>query len=143
MLGKTGAEIIWYAHFTSDGEGEPGLSPTITVYKDDDATPEVDAAAMTELGDGLYYHKQTPTDAGVRVAVAKTASTDVDQRHIPAVMLIGKAGVDHLDATISSRATTAELEDIKGENWSPPSDTLEGIREAVANVPAQRRTQEI
>ncbi|MFO7897530.1 MAG: hypothetical protein R6V58_00545 [Planctomycetota bacterium] len=161
MIEQAGVEILWYAHFTQDGEGKTGLSPAITVYKDDSGTPEVNGANMTELADGFYYYKQTPSGEGFRVAVAKSTSADVDQKHVPAVMLIGKAGVEHLDAavssrsshgepdlsnldtTVSSRATSAELDDIKGENWSAESDTLEDIRDAVANVPAQRRTQEL
>lgn len=168
MIEQTGVEIIWYAFFTEDGEGKTGLSPTITVYKDTNGTPEVDDQAMTELAAGFYHYAQTPGTEGFRVAVAKTTDTGVDQKHVPAIMLIGKAGVEHLDADISSRsshddpdpsgyidaavssrapdataAKEATLADIKGDGWSGSSDTLEKIREAVANVPAQRQTQEI
>jgi len=48
-----------------------------------------------------------------------------------------------LDAAVSSRAAEATIEDVKGAGWSSASDTLEKIREAVANVPAQRQTQEL
>lgn len=162
MLEQAGVEIIWYAHLTENGEGKTGLSPTITVYKDDSGTPEVNGQNMTELADGFYYYKQTPSGEGFRVAVAKTTSADVDQKHVPAVMLIGKAGVErldadissrsshddpdpegYLDAEVSSRAAETALDDIKGAGWSASSDTLEKIRDAVANVPAQRRTQEM
>ena len=143
MLEQAGVEIIWYAHFTADGEGKTGLSPTLTVYKDDSGTPEVDAANMTELADGFYYYKQTPSGEGFRVAVAKTTDSSVDQKHVPALMLIAKAGIEKLDASTSSRAAGTALDEIKGSGWSSSSDTLEKIREAVANVPAQRQTQEI
>ena len=143
MIEHANTEIIWYAHFTEAGEGKTGLSPTITVYKDDGGTPEVNAASMTELADGLYTYKQTPSGEGFRVAVAKTTSADVDQKHVPAAMLIGKAGVEHLDESIGSRAAETTLAEIKGAGWYAGSDTLEKIREAVANVPAQRQTQEI
>lgn len=155
MIEQAGIEIIWYAHFTEGGEGQTGLSPAITVYKDDGGTPEVNAANMTELADGFYTYKQTPSGEGFRVAVAKTTDADADQKHVPAVMLIGKAGVERLDASISTRAADAtvakdataakeaSLTAIKGAGWASASDTLEKIREAVANVPAQRQTQEL
>ncbi len=161
MLEQANVEVIWYAHFTAGGEGKTGLSPTITIYKDDAGTPEVSAQAMTELADGFYYYKQTPAAEGFRIAVAKTTDTSVDQKHLPAILGVGKAGVEHLDAdissrsshgepdlsnldaTVSSRAQESTLSDIKGGGWSGSSDTLEKIREAVANIPAQRQTQEI
>ena len=143
MIEQAGIEIIWYAHFTEAGEGKTGLSPTLTVYKDDGGTPEVNAAGMTELADGLYTYKQTPSGEGFRVAVAKTTSADVDQKHVPAAMLIGKAGVEQLDEAVSTRAAEATLEAIMGDDWSALSDTLEKIREAIANIPALRQTQEI
>ena len=104
---------------------------------------------MRELADGFYYRKQTPSGEGFRVAVAKTTDSSVDQKHVPAVMLIGKAGIERLDATVASRAADATgakeatLTEIKGGGWASASDTLEKIREAISNVPAQRRTQEI
>ena len=149
MLEQANVEIIWYAHFTADGEGKTGLEPALTVYKDDGATPEVNGQAMTELADGFYYRKQTPSGEGFRVAVAKTTDSSVDQKHVPAVMLIGKAGIERLDATVASRAADATgakeatLTEIKGGGWASASDTLEKIRESISNVPAQRRTQEI
>ena len=45
MLEQAGVEIIWYAHFVEAGLGKTGLAPSLTVYKDDSATPEVNAAA--------------------------------------------------------------------------------------------------
>jgi hypothetical protein len=162
MIEQTGVEVIWYAHFVSSGVSRTGLSPTLTIYKNDVATPEVDAAAMTELADGFYYYKQTPATEGFRVAVAKTTDVSVDQRHVPAILMIGKAGVEHLDANVSSRsshddpdpngyldaavssrAAESSITTVKGAGWSAASDTLEKIREAVSNVPAQRQTQEI
>jgi hypothetical protein len=149
MLEQANVEIIWYAHFTSDGEGKTGLAPTLTVYKNDGATPEVDAQSMTELADGLYYYQQTPSDEGFRVAVAKTADESVDQKHLPALMGIGKAGVERLDAEVSSRAAAstaaqeATLTEIQGAGWSAESDSLDHIRQAVDNVPTHRETQEI
>jgi len=46
-------------------------------------------------------------------------------------------------ADVSSLAIEATLTAIKGAGWTASSDTLEKIREAVANIPAQRQTQEI
>jgi len=143
MIEQTGVEVIWYAHFVSSGVSKTGLSPTLTIYKNDGVAPEVGAAAMTELADGFYYYKQTPATEGFRVAVAKTTDASVDQKHVPAILWIGKAGVEHLDAAVSTRAAESSIEAIQGAGWSAASDTLEKIREAVSNVPAQRQTQEI
>lgn len=46
-------------------------------------------------------------------------------------------------ADVSSLAIEATLTAIKGAGWNASADTLEKIREAVANIPAQRQTQEI
>ncbi|MFH1731390.1 MAG: hypothetical protein ABIF82_07050, partial [Planctomycetota bacterium] len=46
-------------------------------------------------------------------------------------------------ADVSSLAIEATLTAIKGAGWTASSDTLEKIREAVTNIPAQRQTQEI
>lgn len=133
MLEQANVEIIWYAHYTSAGLSKTALTPTITVYKDDSATPEVNAQSMTELADGFYYYKQTPSSEGFRVAVCKTADTSVDQRHLPAVMLIGKAGVEKLDAAISTRSNHDDPD---------PSGYIDAAISSI-NVQSQRNTQEI
>ena len=135
MLEQAGVQITWYAHYTAGGVGKAGLSPlpTITVYKDISGTPEVNAQNMSELADGFYYYRQTPAAEGFRVAVAKTTDNTVDQKHIPAVMLIGKAGVENLDAAVSSRstagmrylgATTAVYGPLV--RWAPVASVLSG-----------------
>ena len=159
MIEQAGVEVIWYAFFTAGGEGKTGLSPTLTVYKDDGATPEVDAGAMTELAGGFYYRKQTPSGEGFRVAVAVTADTSVDQKHVPAILMIGKAGVENLDASVSSRsshddpdpngyldaAVSSRAADstVAKDATVAKEDAVEEVLEAVRNVPAQRRTEEL
>lgn len=110
MLEQAGVGIIWYAHFTEDGVGKTGLTgaelPTISVYKNNSGTPEVDIQDMTELARGIYYYQQTPADEGFRVALAYTSNADVDQAELPAIMMIGKAGIENLDAAVSSRNAT-------------------------------------
>lgn len=153
MLEQAGIEIIWYAHFTSAGTGKTGLAPSITIYKDDSDTPEVNLQVMDELADGFYYYKQTPSGEGFRVAVAKTADTAVDQKHLPAVMLIGKAGIEHLDANVSSRSShddpdpngylDAAVSSRSAASTTATEATLEQIRDAVDNVATRRETQEL
>lgn len=142
MLEQANVEIIWYAFFTEGGLGKTGLSPTITVAKNT-GTVEVSDQAMSELALGFYCYPQTPADEGFRVAVCDANTDAVDQRHIPAIMLIGKAGVEHLDAAVGSRAAEATLTEVQGDGWDAGSDTLEKIREAVDNLPVHRETQEI
>lgn len=41
--------------------------------------------------------------------------------------------LDNMDASVSSRGAEATLTDIKGSGWSPTTDTLKKIRDAIAD----------
>ena len=106
--------ITFYAYFSESKVGKTGLTVTIDVWEDDGTPSEiVTAGSATEMGDGLYYYTLSSgsVDAeGAYIAIFKTATTTVDQQHIPAIWLIQKAGVENLDATISSRASQTSLD---------------------------------
>jgi hypothetical protein len=48
---------------------------------------------------------------GEYVAIFKTTDSDVDQQHIPALWVVGRAGVENLDESVSSRSDFDETTD--------------------------------
>ena len=89
-------------------------------------------------------------DVQIEIKSPNAADTDVDVTatlcDVSAIQPAAKGNTldtTKLDAAVSSRAAEATLDGVKGAGWSSSSDTLEKIREAVANVPAQRQTQEL
>lgn len=97
--------LKFLAFYTSAGLGKTGLTVTVDVYRND--TEIVTAGSATEIGDGLYRYTLSSgfvTVEGEYIAVFKTADTTVDGQHVVAVWTVQKAGVENLDALISSRA---------------------------------------
>lgn len=97
--------LKFLAFYTASGVGKTGLTVTVDVFKND--TLIVTAASATEIGDGLYRYTLASgnNDAeGEYVAVFKTADATVDGQHIVSSWTVQKAGVEHLDADVSSRA---------------------------------------
>lgn len=93
------------AFYTADGLGKTGLTVTVDVYRNDSKI--VTAAAATEIGDGIYRYtlaSGSVTLEGEYIAIFKTADATVDGQHIVAVWTVNVAGVEHLDADVSSRA---------------------------------------
>ncbi|MGD8499061.1 MAG: hypothetical protein PVJ86_00345 [Phycisphaerales bacterium] len=126
--------IIFYAFYTNDGVGETGLTVTIDVYEGTNGTPIVNGGSATELAGGLYYYTLTSgsVDAvGEYVAVFKTTSEDVDQKHLPAIWTIGRAGVENLDAPIATVDTVADAIKAVTDNL-PDSGALTSIAQASA-----------
>jgi len=163
MIEQINTTFIFYGFFTSAGAGKAGLTVSFTAYKDKSSTPVVNAASATELAGGFYYYEYTGgTAEGFVVGKFVTADATVDQKEIPALMMIGKAGVENLDASVgsvedkvdaidlsnldaavSTRSSQEELDAIKGDDWSEATDSLRGIRASITNIPSQRNTQEI
>ena len=110
MIEQIGVALPFTAFYTTLGSGTTGLTVTVDVYRND--TEVVTAASATDEGDGFYTYtlaSGSNTVEGVYKAVFKTATTTVDQPHIAAAWYVGKAGVENLDAAVSSRsALTAQ-----------------------------------
>lgn len=110
MLEQIGNALNFYAYFTYSKIGKTGLTVTVDVYKVDvnlTSTKIISAVAATEIGGGLYGYKLASgnvTVEGEYIAIFKTASAYTDVREIPAIWTVGKAGVELLDAAISSRS---------------------------------------
>lgn len=114
MIEQIGTAIRFAAHFTAAKVGATGLADvTVDVWNPAGAQVVTDGAA-TEVGGGLYvYTYATPSTEGVHLALFKTADGTVDLQHVPAAWAVGVAGVESLDAAVSSRVegTAAELID--------------------------------
>jgi hypothetical protein len=114
MIEQLANAITAYAFYTASKQGKVGLTVTVDVYEGTNDTPIVSGGSATELGGGLYYYTLTSgsVDAvGEYIFIFKTTDTTVDQQHIPALWTIGRAGVENLDASISSRSDFDEASD--------------------------------
>ncbi|MDQ3832238.1 MAG: hypothetical protein M3315_01115 [Actinomycetota bacterium] len=106
MLEQIGNPLPFTAHYTANGQRKVGLTDvTVDVYRG--TTLIVTAAAATEVGAGLYRYVLAGNQVTVEEAysaVFKTADATVDSKDVPSQWLVGKAGIEHLDADVSSRA---------------------------------------
>jgi hypothetical protein len=112
MNEQLGVALDFYAFYTANKVGKTGLSTTVGIR--DRAGTVVLAAGTTgvvELGLGGYRYTMAAnlnTSEGGYFCVFSTADTTVDQKDIPALWVTQKAGVEHLDADVSTRAATAD-----------------------------------
>ena len=121
---------------------------TIYVVKDGTAGAATNSPSEVDATNcpGEYKIALTAAEMDADTAVVCGKSSTGDVQIIP-VKIVTEQG--RLDAAMSSRAADATvakeatLTAVKGGGWSGSSDTLEHIRDAIANIPAQRRTQEI
>lgn len=107
--------VKFVCFFTKDGEGVTGLTVTVDVWNPA-GSEIVSAGSAPEIGDGLYSYTLASGSTGTEgeyLAVFKTAG-DVDQAHLPSLWSIGRGGVEHLDADVSTRATPAQVTTIVG-----------------------------
>ncbi len=94
------------AFYTASKTGKTGLTVTIDIY-DPSGTQIVTGGSATAIGGGLYaYTLSTNNSAeGEYAAIFKTTDSTVDAQHIPSLWVLGRAGVENLDASVSSRST--------------------------------------
>ena len=130
MLEQTGVALVFYAHFVETKVGKTGLTVTVDVYRN--GTEIVTAGSATEVGDGLYKYELASGSnnaEGEYICVFKTATSTVDQQHIPALWVVNKAGVENLNAALGDVPTNAELATALGT-------ADDAVLAAVAAVPA-------
>ena len=112
MLEELGRSVIFYAHYTEDGASDTGLTVTVDVWevtRAGAATEIVTAGSATEVGDGIYRYLLSAgsVDAEAEyIAVFKTADSDTDQQHIPAMWVINRANVEDIDNILEDTGTT-------------------------------------
>lgn len=142
------ADLMFYASFTASKVGKTGLTVTVDVHRvtrSSGASSEVvTAAAMAEVGDGVYSYRLASADLTLYdyVAIAKTADTSVDQQHLAALwtnyatgaavagdaMTLAAGAVTAAaiatDAIDADALATDAVTEITTANWSYPSRTL-------------------
>ena len=109
---QIGNSIKFYATFIASKVGKSGLTPT--VYVNRAGTTIVTAGNAVEVDatnlPGLYSYELagvSVTVEGEYIAQFRTADATVDQQHIYSLWIVGRAGVEDLDATVSSRLPTS------------------------------------
>lgn len=111
MLEQQGNALPFEAFFTESKLGKAGLTVTVDVYEDLDLIISSGVALPVE-DSGLYYYELPAINVNENAlysAVFRTETTSVDQQEVPALWIIGRDWVNNVDATISSRATPAEV----------------------------------
>ena len=106
MLEQVSTSVKFLAFFTASKQGKTGLTVTIDIY-DPAGTQIVSGGSATAIGGGLYaYTLSTDNSAeGEYAAIFKTSDSTVDAQHIPSLWVLGRAGVENLDAAVSTRST--------------------------------------
>jgi hypothetical protein len=108
MIEQQANAVTFLAFFVASKIGKTGLSVTVDIYRN--GTQIVTAGNATSIGGGLYSYTLASGSVnadGEYAAIFKTTDATVDQQHIPALWVIGRAGIEYLDAAISSRLATA------------------------------------
>jgi hypothetical protein len=106
MLEQVSTSVKFVAFYTASKQGKTGLTVTVDLY-DPSGSQIVTGGSATAIGGGLYsYVLSTNNSAeGEYAAIFKTTDTTVDSQHIPSLWVLGRAGVENLDASVSSRST--------------------------------------
>jgi hypothetical protein len=104
MIEQVSNPVKFVAFFTANKTGATGLTVTADVYSPS-GTQIVTAASATAIGGGLYGYTLSTNNSseGEYAAIFKTTDSTVDAQHIPSLWVLGRAGVENLDSTVSSR----------------------------------------
>ena len=131
MIEQVSTSVKFLAFFTASKTGKTGLTVTIDIY-DPSGTQIVTGGSATAIGGGLYsYTLSTNNSAeGEYAAIFKTTDSTVDSQHIPSLWVLGRAGVENLDAATSTRLPSSsytapansDITAIKAKTDALPSD---------------------
>jgi hypothetical protein len=104
MLEQVSTSVKFLAFYTASKQGKTGLTVTIDIY-DPSGTQIVTAGSATAVGGGLYSYTLSSNNSseGEYAAIFKTSDSTVDAQHIPSLWVLGRAGVENLDAATSTR----------------------------------------
>jgi hypothetical protein len=108
MIEQVSTSVKFLAFFTASKQGKTGLTVTIDVYNPS-GTQIVTGGSATALGGGLYSYTLSTDNSseGEYAAIFKTTDATVDSQHIPSLWVLGRAGVENLDAATSTRLASA------------------------------------
>lgn len=104
MLEQVSNSVKFLAFFTASKQGKTGLAVTIDIY-DPSGSQIVTGGSATAVGGGLYSYTLSTNNSseGEYAAIFKTSDSTVDSQHIPSLWVLGRAGVENLDAATSTR----------------------------------------
>jgi hypothetical protein len=134
MLEQVSTSVKFLAFFTASKTGKTGLTVTIDIY-DPSGSQIVTAGSATALGGGLYAYTLSSDNSteGEYAAIFKTDDSTVDAQHIPSLWVLGRAGVENLDAATSTRSVAADI----------PTADITAIRAATDNLPSDPADQSL
>lgn len=159
MLEQVSTSVKFMAFFTASKQGKTGLTVTVDIYNPS-GTQIVTGASATAIGGGLYAYTLSTNNSteGEYAAIFKTSDSTVDAQHIPSLWVLGRAGVENLDAATSSRlpassyaaapsvtairteidSNSTQLSAIKSKTDALPSDPADQslLESAIAGVAA-------
>lgn len=147
MLEQVSTSVKFLAFFTASKTGKTGLTVTIDIYNPS-GSQIVTAGSATALGGGLYSYTLSTDNSseGEYAAIFKTTDSTVDAQHIPSLWVLGRAGVENLDAATSTRLPSSsytapansDISAIKAKTDSLPSDPADQslLEAAIAGVTA-------
>jgi hypothetical protein len=131
MLEQVSTSVKFLAFFTASKTGKTGLTVAVDIYNPS-GTQIVTAGSATALGGGLYSYTLSTDNSseGEYAAIFKTTDSTVDAQHIPSLWVLGRAGVENLDAATSSRLPSSsytapansDISAIKSKTDALPSD---------------------
>jgi hypothetical protein len=106
MLEQVSTSVKFVAFYTASKTGKTGLTVTVDIY-DPSGSQIVTGGSATAIGGGLYSYTLASNNSaeGEYAAIFKTTDSTVDAQHIPSLWVLGRAGVENLDAAVSSRST--------------------------------------
>jgi hypothetical protein len=130
MLEQVSTSVKFLAFYTASKQGKTGLTVTIDIYNPS-GTQIVTAGSATALGGGLYSYTLSTDNSseGEYAAIFKTTDSTVDSQHIPSLWVLGRAGVENLDATTSSRLASSGY-------TAPANSDISAIKAKTDNLPA-------
>ena len=108
MLEQVSTSVKFLAFYTASKQGKTGLTVAVDIYNPS-GTQIVTAGSATALGGGLYSYTLSTDNSseGEYAAIFKTSDSTVDAQHIPSLWVLGRAGVENLDAATSSRLASS------------------------------------
>ncbi len=131
MLEQVSTSVKFLAFYTASKQGKTGLTVTLDIY-DPSGTQIVTGGSATALGGGLYSYTLSSNNSseGEYAAIFKTTDSTVDSQHIPSLWVLGRAGVENLDAATSTRLASSgytapansDISAIKSKTDALPSD---------------------
>ena len=137
MLEQVSTSVKFLAFFTASKQGKTGLTVAVDIYNPS-GTQIVTAGSATALGGGLYsYTLSTNNSAeGEYAAIFKTSDSTVDAQHIPSLWVLGRAGVENLDAATSSRLPSSSY-------TAPANSDISAIKSKTDNLPSDPADQSL